>query len=163
MVDLPGFSSKDTAKPPGVKQLLQEERDFRAFAIWSRTQSEGKVREALNLKTNAEARIRINRGREMLQEHRADLLDEMRDRDIMLLNDMTTKLAEAFFGGDMSRTADLIKVMERRAKLLGTDAEKEDAGGPQVVVIDSRAPWERPDVVEGSAEDVEPPALPSAT
>lgn len=48
--------------------------------------------------------------------------------------------------------------LDRLAKLQGLDLQREQHNGPQVVVIDARAPWERQgDVVDGQV--IEGPAL----
>lgn len=68
------------------------------------------------------------------------------------------KLAPGIEAGDPAAHRAAQGWLDRLAKLQGLDLQRERSDGPQVVVIDARAPWERTgDVVEGQV--VQPPAI----
>jgi hypothetical protein len=159
---LPGFSSKDQAKPPTKRELQAMERDYRALVTWYQTGDEGKVRDALKLPSKAAAKVAINRAVETWRDEMGDHVGRVRALSDHLTLLSARKLAEKVEAGELRYVKDLMSVLERLSKLHGLDAQKEEAGGPQVVVIDSRPPWERGETIDGEADD-DPPALPAKT
>jgi hypothetical protein len=138
------------------------ERDYRALVTWYRTGDEGAVRREMKLPSKAAATVAINRAVERWHEEIGDHVGRVRALSDHLTLMSARKLAEKIDEGELQRIPELMKVLERLSKLHGLDAQKEEQSGPQVVVIDSRAPWERHDTIEGSVSD-DPPALPSST
>jgi len=162
MGDLPGFSAADQAKPPTKSELAAIERQFKDLALyWDSGCDEAATAKAMKV-SKAQARIRVNRATAAWRERIDEFNDSTYAWHADLLRRMLGDLSKAFFGGDYARTADMLKVMERQAKLQGLDAAKEESGGPQIVVIDSRNPWDRPETIDGEASD-DPPALPATT
>src|SRR5690606_24607376 len=137
MSDIPGFPPEDTGRPPSRREVAQRDKEYRALVAGYEQQDYGKVRNAAGLRANAEARLYINRAVQRLDEERDEHLGRLRWMHDGLLTEMLGTLAHAFRGGDYQRTADILKVMERQARLQGLDAVKDDAGGAQVVVIDT--------------------------
>jgi hypothetical protein len=165
LVNLPGFSSQEQSKPPTKRELQAMERDYRALVTWYQTGDEGKVRDALKLPSKAAAKVAINRAVERWHEELGDHIGRVRGLHDHLLMKGLQELSVIVFeegGKNLHRMKELVAIMERQTKLLGLDAQKEEAGGPQVVVIDSRPPWERGETIDGEADD-DPPALPSST
>ena len=156
MPDLPGFSSSELERPPTKRELQAQERDYRALVTWYQTGDEGKVRDALKLPSKAAARVAINRAVEKWHEEMGDHVGRVRAYSDHLTLLSARKLAEKVEEGELQRIPDLMKVLERLSKLHGLDAVKDDGGGgPQVVVIDGRAPWERGEVIDGEVVENE--------
>lgn len=157
MPDLPGFSSNDAKAPTTRAELRRRDRELRALSVWIETGSEAEVRKALNLGSNAEARVWINRGEQRWGSEIGETMDRYRALMLEDLMEMTRLLREGWRGRDWMAVDRALKVQERMSRLLGLDAQKDEPAGPQVVVIDSRPPWEREgDVVEGQAAEDDP-------
>lgn len=171
MGDLPGFSSKDTAKPPTKRELAAQERDYRALVTWYATGDEAKVRDALKLPSKAAARVAINRAVDAWHTEQDNHVRRVRTMADHLTLMSARKLAEEIEAGNIGRIKDLMSVVDRMEKLHGIGAQKDEsdasgntyiiqAGGdislvpPGGVAIDTRAPWARPELAD--VIDVDP-------
>lgn len=161
MGDNPGFSKSDLARTKTKAEMQAIKREFDAFETYIRC---GYNLEAAAGELGIEAgpaRVLVNRGERRFWQHRTKDLDEIRAQHLMELQVIRKPLAQAGAGGHNQSAMDLLKVQERESKLLGLDAQKDAPDGPQIIVVDTRMPWERGEVIEGEvAEDPKP--LPDA-
>ena len=157
MSNLPGFSAEEQAKPPGKRELAQQAKELKAIRLWYQTGDVGEVRKALKLPSNAAATVMINRAVETWKEEEKDHVARLRTYQDHLILLSARKLAEKVDEGELQRIPDLLKVLERMSKLHDLDAGKEEAGGPQVIVVSTVPPWERGDVIDEVPDDREPP------
>lgn len=156
MSDLPGFSSRDMAPLPTKAQMREEERGVKALSIYYGVGGNlSKVRKELKLRSNAEAQVLINRALKAWRARADDHVTAVQYLHTSTLEEAHRRLAaralgEAEDGSDMDLAAfdRLMKAEERQAKLHASDAEKDAPTGPQVLVIDSRFPWEREAPIE---------------
>jgi hypothetical protein len=173
--DLPGFSAKDNAKPPTKRELARKERDYRALVTWYATGDESKVRDILKLPSKAAARVAINRAVDEWHSEQENHVRRVRTMADHLTLMSARKLAEEIEAGHVGRIKDLMSVVDRIEKLHGIGAGKDDAdaggntyivqqGGditlvpPGGIAIDTRPPWERPELVEGEVVDEKEPS-----
>lgn len=161
MADNPGFSKSDLEPLKTKAEIQAIDREFDAFEAFIRC---GYNLEAAAAELDLEpgpARVLIKRGEKRYWEHRRETLDETRARHLMELHLVRQPLLKAGVDGHNQSTTDLLKVQEREAKLLGLDAQKDAPDGPQIIVVDTRMPWEREDVIDGEATEVT--SLPGAS
>jgi hypothetical protein len=158
--NLPGFSSDEQARPPGKRELARQAKEAKALALWYQTLDEGAVRRELKLPSNEAARVLINRAVERWHDEVVDHARRLRTYKDHLLLKSAMKLSKKLDEGELQRVPDLVKVLQEISKLHDIDA-RSDNTGPQVVVIDSRPPWEREAPIEGEGEVMNPPGLPS--
>lgn len=161
-MSLPGFPADELERPPGKAELRQREREYRALAVWFKTNDEGEVRKALRCRNNHEARILVNRGAKRYDVERVENLALIRARQHMDLERLRQGHIDAAGSGDVPSSHVILKLQERESRLAGSDAEKEAAvqvgtfilsGGASAkdiaaipegaTVIDARLPWER--------------------
>ena len=156
--NLPGFSAEETSKPPSKRELAQQAKEVKALRLWYQTGDEGEVRRALKLPSNAAARVMINRAVERWHDQSGEHISRLRTYQDHLLLTSARKLAEKMEEGELQRIPDLLKVLERMSKLHDIDASKDEAGGPQIIVVNTTPPWEQGDVIdEAGGDDKEPP------
>ena len=167
MSSLPGFSSEDTAPLPSKREMRATERGYRALEEYYKPGGNlSAVRKALKLSSNAQAQVLINRALRDWRERKDDRVLAIQYAHETTLEEAHRRLAKRALGDaadgsemDLAATDRLLKVEERQAKLVGSDAEK-DAGDAGVVInVLATPPWERGETIEGEA--VEPPGLPS--
>ena len=163
-----GFSADDLGRPPGKREMVRHDREYRALCHWFESGNEASVAKEMGLPNSTAARVLINRAVARLEEDRAEHVGRTRQMHQHLLGEMVRSLAEAFRAGNMRVTKDIIAVMERQAKLDDLDARKEEASGGDTYilqqggdinmipkggeVIDMRTPWQRGEILEGQVE-----------
>lgn len=160
--DLPGFSGERGAGAPLTRhQFEKRERERQALDVYTKTFSFPKVREALDLRDNDVAEKLVRAGWERYQAEEdhwgAEVFRKVMREDLREMRALLMELARDTDASNQLPAIDrLLKVHERMSKLDDLDKRKDDAtGGPQVVVIDARMPWERQADVESTAEPVD--------
>ena len=157
MSDLPGFSSRDMAPLPSKAQMREEERGVKALSVYYGPGGNlSKVRKELKLRSNAEAQVLINRALKAWRERADEHVLAVQYAHASVLEELNRRLAARALGtaedgsdADLAAVDRLLKAQEREARLHASDAEKDVGAGPQVVVIDTRPPWEREAPIEG--------------
>jgi hypothetical protein len=157
-VSVPGYNSSDLAKPPSPRDLRTMDREWTALKTWYETGELGAVRKRLNLRSNAEAQVYVNRAVERYEERRRDGLAELRAMQDMDLERALRMLRTEIDAGNIQAVDRLVRVLERRSKLYAADLEKEtsEGGGLSIVV---QFPWEAGaagEVVDSQAVEIEP-------
>ena len=144
--------------PKDLKAVQVANRELDAFKAWVVAGGdEEAARKALGL-SEREARVLINRGMERYRKERMNDLDALRARQLVELEMMRRPTLQRAVEGVSQATNDMIRIQERESKLMGLDAQRKDEG-PQIILVDTRMPWDRgdpaPEAIEG--EVVEPP------
>lgn len=153
---LPGRSRNEGAgRPLTPLQFRKRELARRALEVWLQTTSYTQVKNALGLRDKDVAREMVKEGERIWLDEEAGSMTRYKKmmRDDLL--EMRLLLKEAVRTEDGEPRLEVIdravKVGERMSKLLALDEEKEEkSSGPQFVVIETRRPDERGEVIEGS-------------
>lgn len=180
--NLPGVSGEEGAGKPLTKaEFAKRERERKALQLWIDGRSYTQIKNALNLRNTDAARELVRKGEERWEaEERGALVrhvaaqvgrmyeiigesrrgDLVRDREG---NPVTGADGQEVREINWSAVDREMKAWDRLSKLLGLDAEKDVGTGPNVLVIDTRPPWEREAPIEGEGEEVNPPGLPEGS
>lgn len=180
--NLPGFSAGDSAKPPTARQMRREERDMKALRIYYRNgMNFSEVRKALNLSSNAEAQVVVNRALKAWRERNDEHVHGLMFMHDSILTEAVLKLARRGLGTqadgsdmDLAALDRLRHFLERQSKQQGMDATKESEGAkgdtivigpgadidinllpPGSEIIETRRPDQRGEIIEGEVVDDE--------
>lgn len=147
------------ANGPSARQMVaRAERQARAVAMRIAGKSSVEIGEALGVTRKTAWKLIVD-AMEQRREEIAEAGDTLRAIETERCEEYIASLRPAALGGDPAAHRALLRWHERLAKLQALDLQKEPSEGPQVVVIDSRYPWQREEPpIDG--ELVEPPALP---
>lgn len=177
--NLPGYSrDRGAGKPLTRAEFAKRERERKAVDLYTKKWSFPAVKKALNLRSNEAAEELVRAGWERYRSeedywgplYRKTMREDLRELHGILMDESR--------GGNLAAMDRLMKIMERAAKLDDLDKGKDsdDAGGNTYIIqaggdislvppggqaLDVRAPWER-EVIDGEAEDDEPPAPPAS-
>ena len=147
MTYLPGIPPEDQERPPSPAEIKRADKELQALAIWADTGDASEVRRRLNLPSNREAHVWINRGRRRYFTEATADLDTRRGGQLKRLDDLREHLRQLVISGDkhalLAAVDRLIKLDERESRLLGLDAEKDESAQVNFNFITS-LPWERP-------------------
>lgn len=156
MTDLPGFSPKDTAPPPTRAEIKERERELNGLVEWYRTNGNyAAVKKVTKARSNAEVDVIVNRAWRRYVAERLEGdggLDSIKARQHMDLLRVRDGHIDAAASGDVPASHVIFKMQEREAKLAGSDAQREESGGIQIVVNTAR-PWEA-ETIDGEAVEV---------
>lgn len=157
----PGFD-RDDLKPltkKDARELREANRELEALRAWVLAGgNEERASQDLGI-GQEKARLLIRRGMRRYYKDRMDDLDGLRARQLVEMEMMREPTLRKAVEGNSQAFNDILRLQERESKLLGLDAQKDKDDGPQVIVIESRMPWERQEPpIDGEAVDV--PALP---
>ncbi len=139
--------------------VLAEQREVEAVKL----RIQGLTFEAIAVELGVSregARKALDRGMEALKEEAAQGAEELRSIQAARYEAIVATLWPRVMDGDLKAVDRVYRGMEGYRRLMGIDLEPErDGDGPQIVVIDSRNPWDRPDTIDG--ETVSAPELSS--
>ena len=174
--NLPGRSRDAGAGKPLTKaEFAKRERERKALDVYTRKWSFPAVKKALNLRSNEVAEELVRAGWERYrseEDHWGPLYRKTMRDDLRELHGL---LMEESRGGNLAAMDRLFKIMERAAKLddLDKGQDSSGAGGDTYIVqaggdinlvptggvaIDTRPPWDRPELVEGEVVDEKEPS-----
>jgi len=139
--------------------VLANQRADHAVALRIRGLTFEAIAETLGLSREG-ARKALDRGMAALKEDTAKGAEELRTLQAARYEKVVEVLWPRVLDGDLKAIDRVYRGMEGYRRLMGIDLEPErDNDGPQVVVIDGRAPWDRDEVIDG--REVPAPQLPS--
>lgn len=157
--DLPGRSKDEGAGRALTRvEFERRERARKALELWKDGASYAQIKNRLKLRSTDEARRQVEKGEEMwtTEELTAKARYQALQTDDLMM--ARGKVIEAIEDGNLSAVPLLEKVWGRLSRLRDLDVQTDEvAGGPQIVVIDSRPPWQRDEVVDSTATDEEAP------
>jgi len=141
--------------------MRETERGYRALEVYYGPGGNlSAVRKALKLSSNAQAQVTLNRALRAWRERRDDRVLAIQYMHETTLEEAHRRLKRRALGDeedgsdmDLAATDRLLKVEERQAKLVGSDAEKDVESGVVINVL-ATPPWERGETIEGEAVDM---------
>lgn len=154
MSNVPGFdrSEQKPMRKSQAKLVPEVEREFDVFRAWVDAGGDEKATAETVGLTVAETRVLIRRGYKRWFQDLIGDLDLVRARHVVELDMLRGGVLPRAVDGNTQAVNDMLRIQKREAELLGLDAEKK-VEGPQVIVVDTRMPWERsggePEIIDG--------------
>lgn len=108
--------------------------------------------------TESAVSMSLTKALEMTQKAIHENAEGLRTLEAERLDQLAKGIHVAAMAGDLAAIDRYLKIQERRARLMGLDLKADDAGGPQIVVIDTRLPTSA-EVVDSTAVEVTYPEL----
>ncbi len=146
-------SAQSPTKP---RHVQARERELRAVRLRTQGLTFAAIGAELGVSHQA-AQQAVVRALEATRQELSEGADELRALEALRLERMTEVLWSRVEEGDLRAIDRVIRIRESFRRLTGLDmAQGAGEQGPQVIVVDARAPWERPDVIDGHAVEADP-------
>jgi hypothetical protein len=110
--------------PPSVARVLD---DNEALEMRRRGKSYHEIGAALGCNESS-ARRRIAKRMEVLRAETHEHAEEIRQMEVLRLDAMTDGIWDRAVGGDEKAIREVVRIMERKAKMLGLDKGEDDDG-----------------------------------
>lgn len=140
--------------PTRPKRLVARERDLRAVEMRKQGMTYAAIGAELGVSWQA-AQQAVQRSLDQTKADISENADELRAIEAERLDKITETLWPRVLEGDLRAIDRVLRTRESFRRLTGLDMTP-DAGaqGPQIVLLETRAPWEREPAIDGEAIEV---------